>query len=129
MMPEDLQKDAEILAENGFCFEIVPEGERFYMRFKDFPLPEGVYNAEKTTLLIFTTQLYPKAGFDMFWTDPELKLKNGSVPGRAGVIQSHLGQKWRRFSYHPYNEMNWNPSEDDVARYVEYVQQRLRNGD
>ena len=41
MMPGDLQKDAEILAENGFCFEIVPEDKRFYMRFKDFPLPEG----------------------------------------------------------------------------------------
>ena len=128
MIPEDLQKDAEILTENGFCFEIISKGTQIYMRFKDFPLPEGLYNAEKTTLLISTTSFYPNAGFDMFWTDPELRLKDGRVPDRAGMIRSYLGQEWRRFSYHPYQEVAWNPSQDDVARFVEYVQQRLRNG-
>ena len=129
MIPEGLQRDVEILTKNGFCFEIIPGGTKLYIRFKDFPLPEGLYNADKTNLLIFTTPFYPSAGFDMFWTDPELTLKDGSMPKQAEEFESHLGQRWRRFSYHPYNDVDWNPSEDDVARFVEYVQQRLRNGD
>lgn len=129
MIPEELQRDLDVLSENGFKFEAIPDNPKIYIIFSDFPLPEGLYNADKTTLLIFTTPHYPIAGFDMFWTDPELKLKDGNTPKQAEAIEQHRGQSWRRFSYHPYNNAPWNPSEDTVARFIEYVQQRLRNGD
>lgn len=129
MIPEALKRDAVILAQHDFCFEIVPDGLKIYIQFKDFPLPAGLYNADTTGLLIFTTSNYPNAGFDMFWTDPSLALRDGRVPKQADQLELHLGQNWRRFSYHPYNEISWNPSEDNVVRFVAYVQQRLRNGD
>ena len=129
MIPEDLQRDADVLKGNGFCFDIIPDGQKLYIKFKDFPLPTALYNMDTTDLLIFTTPHYPRAGFDMFWTDPRLALKNESVPKQAEVIELHLGQEWRRFSYHPYNSTPWNPSEDNIARFIEYVKQRLRNGD
>ena len=129
MIPEDLLKDLDVLTENGFRFQVIPDGPKIYIIFSDFPLPKGLYNTDKTTLLIFTTPHYPIAGFDMFWTDPRLKLKNDSVPKQATEIEQHQGQSWRRFSYHPYNNIHWNPSEDTVVRFIEYIQQRLRNGD
>ena len=129
MIPEELTRDLESLASRGFVYTIIEDGPKIYILFKDFPLPTEVYNMEKTDLLIFTTPHYPNAGFDMFWTDETLTLKNGGIPKQAETIEIHLGKRWRRFSYHPYNIKPWNPSEDNVVRFVEYVQQRLRNGD
>ena len=128
MIPEALLKDTDALKERGFAFQIIEDGPKIYLRFSDFPLPPGCYNLEKTDLLIFTSVHYPHAGFDMFWTDQGLTLSDGSVPKQADSIETHLGGNWRRFSYHPYQNSSWNPGEDDVARYLGYVQQRLQNG-
>ena len=65
----------------------------------------------------------------MFWTEESLTLKNGQTPQSAEVIENHLGKRWRRFSYHPYNNRPWNPAQDNIATYLEYVKQRLRKGD
>lgn len=129
MIPEELTKDLELLNKRGYQFEVKEEKNLIYIIFKDFPLPQGLYNIEKTSLLIFTTPHYPNAGFDMFWVDENLKLKNGNIPKQAEAIELHYGMKRRRFSYHPYNAKPWNPSEDNVVTHIEYVNQRLRNGD
>jgi len=92
-------------------------------------LPESVYNMQKTDLLIFTTTQYPNAGFDMFWVDNGLTLKNGGLPKNAEQTESHLGRQWRRFSYHPYQNKKWNPAEDSVVVFIQHVEQRLKNGD
>jgi len=129
MIPEELKQDLKILKDRGFSYDMTEEGSKVYIVFKDFPLPPGLYNMEKTNLIIFTTPHYPNAGFDMFWTNEGLTLKNGSIPKQAENIEPHLGKRWRRFSYHPYSKKPWNPSEDNVASYMGYVQQRLRVGD
>ena len=129
MIPKELLEDAGTLKKRGFSLEIIENTPKIYMRFNDFPLPPGTYNMEKTDLLIFTTSNYPNAGFDMFWTDQALTLKDGSTPKASECIEPHLGTSWRRFSYHPYPANSWNPAEDNVQKYVEYIQQRLRNGD
>ena len=128
MIPEILLKDIGALKERGFAFKIIEEGLKIYLWFNNFPLPSGCYNLEKTDLLIFTSVHYPHAGFDMFWTNQDLTLSDGSIPKQADSIETHLGGNWRRFSYHPYQNSSWNPGEDDVAKYLGYVQQRLQNG-
>ena len=129
MIPEQLRMDTSVLSERGFDFEMISSGSKIYIRFKNFPLPTGLYNVDKTDLLIFTTSPYPNAGFDMFWTEPGLALQNGNTPKAAEAIEPHLGQDWRRFSYHPYDRTHWDPAEDNIGMFVEYVQQRLRRGD
>lgn len=114
---------------NSYAYDVVEDGAKVYLVFKKFPLPEGVYNQNYTDLLIFTTQQYPNANFDMFWTEESLTLNDGRVPRNAEVIETHLGKRWRRFSYHPYNTRPWNPAQDNVSSYIEYVKQRLRKGD
>lgn len=129
MIPDELIKDLEILKEQGHIFEVVEESPKICIVFKDYPLPPGIYNIEKTDLLIFTTPHYPNAGFDMFWVDPKLTLKNNGHPKSAETFENHLGKQWRRFSYHPYNTKPWNPSEDSVVSFMSYVEQRLQKGD
>lgn len=129
MIPDELLQDLGILKEQGYTFDIVEESPKICIVFKDYQLPSGIYNIEKVDLLIFTTPYYPNAGFDMFWVDPKLTLKNNGQPKAADTFENHLGKSWRRFSYHPYNNKPWNPSEDSVTSFMSYVQQRLLKGD
>jgi hypothetical protein len=129
MVPDDLTKDLEFFKECGYVFQVIEEGQRIYIIFKDYQLPPGVYTLDKTDLLIFTTQFYPNAGFDMFWVTEELKLRNGNPPRNADSLESYVGRRWRRFSYHPYAARPWNPSEDSVASFMGNVEKRLKLGD
>lgn len=129
MIPEELLNDADALKKRGFDFRIIDADSRIYIQFDKFPVPSKAYTQETTDLLIFTSPSYPYAGFDMFWTDPNLFLKDGATPRRAQVMKTYLNKLWRRFSYHPYQDHPWNPAVDDVGRFVAYVEQRLRQGD
>lgn len=129
MIPQALISDLEVLKERGRSFETIESDEKIYIFFKDFRLPSDIYNSETADLLFFTTPNYPDAGFDMFYTDDKLTLKNGSSPRNADSKVQHLNRTWRQFSYHPYQGKPWNPSEDSVASFMEYVLQRLKKGD
>jgi hypothetical protein len=129
LIPDELTKDLATLAQRGLAHEVVEEGPRIFIVFKRYELPDGLYSTEKTDLMIFTTQFYPNAGFDMFWVEEGLKLKGGGIPKNADQIENYLGKRWRRFSYHPYTNKPWNPSEDSVIGFLAYVAQRLRKAD
>lgn len=129
MIPEELLADLKVLGDRGFAHELVEDGGRIFIIFKDYQLPPNLYNLEKTDLLIFTTPHYPNAGFDMFWADEKLRLSNGSVPKSGESVENYLGRNWRRFSYHPYGAKPWNPSDDNVVTFMGHVDQRLKKGD
>lgn len=130
MIPQRLKDDARILEKRGhtFRFEEGDEGDGpvVYVVFDCFPLPPGAYNLEMTTLMIRTGCEYPNHGFDMFWTDPGLTLKDGSEPASTG-IDHRMGRDWRMFSYHPYKP--WNPAVHNVGGFMRHVQARLGQGD
>lgn len=129
MIPEELLADLKVLSEQGFAYDLVEDGGRIFIIFKEYPLPPNLYNLDKTDLLIFTTPHYPNAGFDMFWVDEKLRLGNGGIPKSGESVENYLGRSWRRFSYHPYNVKPWNPSDDNVVTFMSYVDQRLKKGD
>ena len=128
LIPPALESDLAVLKKRGFRADVQESDAKVYILFRGFPMPEGLYNLDSADVLIFTTPYYPHAGFDMFWTDRSLLLRDGRIPEGGGVEERHLGRVWRRFSYHPYGERGWNPSRDDVAGFVAYVQQRLQRG-
>lgn len=129
MIPDELTRDLQILKERGCVFDVTEENMKIYIIYRNYPLPADIYNTDKTDLLIFTTPHYPNAGFDMFWVKPDVMLKNNTPPRNGEALEPHLGQQWRRFSYHPYQNKGWNPSEDSVISFMAYVQQRLQKGD
>lgn len=129
MIPPELNRDLQLLRSAGLKFKTVIETQKAYVWFNDYKLPASVYNKNTTDLLILTLTSYPKAGFDMFWVDSDVTLCDGRTPNAADVIECHVGKLWRRFSYHPYQNEPWSPSEDNVASFINYVDQRLGRGD
>jgi hypothetical protein len=129
LIPDELLADLRVLQERGYSAQPIEDGGKVFVVFAEFRLPSGAYNMETTSLLIYTTPLYPNAGFDMFWVDPELRLKGGAIPKGAEQVENYLNKSWRRFSYHPYNTKPWNPAEDSVMTFVAYIEQRLGKGD
>ena len=126
MVPQELIEDLNAI---GYPYDLIDDGQRIFIIFKEYPLPPGIYNVEKTELMIYTTPYYPSSGFDMFWVEVQLTLKNGTIPKAGDAIEDYVGKKWRRFSYHPYQGKPWDPSNDSVITYVEYINKRLQNGD
>lgn len=132
MIPVELTSDVQVFKDSGSVVEIIEDGPRIYIVFRNYPLHSGLYNLDSTDLMVFTTPMYPNSGLDMFWVDEKLVLRSGGVPKGAEQLESYLHRKWRRFSYHPYDGnqgRTWNPSEDSISSFMSYVEQRLNRGD
>jgi hypothetical protein len=126
MLPGELLEAVAALASKGYQVELKEETPHIFVLFHNFQLPKGIYNKSHTELFVFTTPEYPNAGFDMFWTDPDLTLANGTAPRGAEAMEPHLGKTWRRFSWHLNRA--WNPAVDDLLSYLSCVEERLMRG-
>ncbi len=100
--------------------EITEDGSVINLVFRKFPIPPG-YNSPAADLLVRIPLSYPDAGPDMFWTDPDLTLANGAVPQFGHVLETYMGQQWRRFSWHT----TWKPNTDNLHGYMHFVRRRL----
>lgn len=130
MIPEQLQQEVTELIKAGHLIEMIEEERtnRVYIIFRNFKLPNSLYNIPETDLLVFTTRQYPSSCFDMFWVSNNLTLINGGIPQSATSIETYLSVQWRRFSIHPYQAKPWNPNEDSLATYLTCIVQRLNLG-
>lgn len=75
-----------------------------------FVLPKG-WNKSETRVLIYIPAGYPITPPDNFFTDPDLRLANGAMPGNVSANEAHLGSSWMRFSYH-VECSDWHGSAD-----------------
>jgi len=121
-IPANLSRDCEALRSLGYQIDLIPNGSFVYARFRDFSLPQPKFSRPTTQLLVIVPLPYPEAKLDMFYTEPEVVLSSGAVPRSAETIEMHLGQNWRRFSWHTGR---WNPAIDDLASHVAFIEQRL----
>lgn len=121
MIPEHLIKEIVDLQKGGHSIDLIESEGWINAVFSSFPLPLG-YSKTLTTLLLKLPVSYPNGRPDMFWTDKDLVLEDRRIPKGADVIEVALGQKWRRFSWHP---QNWNPGTDSLATYIEFVNKGL----
>ncbi|SRR6266496_2956032 len=124
-LPPQLQADLADLRERGFSVtaQRQPEdGQKVLIVFDHYDLPPG-WTKRETRLLLISDVSYPNSKLDMFWVDVDLMLKSGSIPEGAGTVETHLGQAWRRFSWHV---QRWNPAHDSVVTYLDTVNARLR---
>jgi hypothetical protein len=121
MVPAQLTEEVEALKKEGHSVELIEAEGWANMVFHNYPVPHG-YNHETTELLLRFPLSYPNGRPDMFWTDEDLKLKDGRIPRSADSIETPLGKRWRRFSWHP---QNWNPGADNLRTYMEFVDSGL----
>lgn len=120
-----MRAEIDQLKELGYNVEAIVDGQRIYVIFKEFPFGEA-YSPPRGDLLLYTSVMYPNAGFDMFWTEPQLKLLDGRMPQAADVVESYLGKAWRRFSWHLNRQ--WNPAHDSLKTWLASVEARLDRG-
>lgn len=122
-LPPQLSQELELLKTEGYNIEVSEESSSFCVVFKDYNLPEGIWNKDKTDLLIIAQTVYPNAKLDMFWVAPGLKLADGRMPQAGDVEESHCGKTWQRFSWHAEK---WNPARDNITTYLELINHRLK---
>jgi Prokaryotic E2 family E len=116
-LPPRLLKEIEQLEMKP---DVTEDGTVINLVFKGHPIPPG-YSCSTADLLIRIPLSYPDAGPDMFWTNPALKLANGAAPQNGDLLETYMGQQWRRFSWHT----TWRPNVDNLSSYMHFVRRRL----
>lgn len=135
MLPPQLASELEALRIR-YKADVVEEPSTINVVLRGYPTSD-LYSSPQTNLLLRIPRSYPDAGLDMFWTDPELVLKDRAIPKNADLLERYpaldvvadfTGKQWRRFSWHPQpnGPMRWNPSVDNIESYLEFVNRRFR---
>jgi hypothetical protein len=124
---EDLvpEVDREFLAEKNLKFSASRVGADTHVVIHDFDFPEA-YTPRKANLLIILPAGYPNANLDMFWTEPVVKLANGTVPARADSHTAYNGVSWQRWSRHFQNA--WRQGVDNLRTFLTTIRRELARG-
>lgn len=85
--------------------EVAPGGEWFII--DEWQLPPG-WNKPAVSVLVLVPPGYSATPPDNFYTDNDLRLANGGVPGNASSNQVQAGRQWLQFSYH-VDAATWRP--------------------
>jgi hypothetical protein len=122
VLPPRLKRELDEL-QDSYGIEIVHEADVIHIIVADFPLGEG-YNKRTSRLLLRVPRSYPDAGPDMFWVEPDVVLSSGAVPEAADSVESYIGGRWRRFSWH--RQGGWHSTVDNLHSYLEFIRRRLK---
>lgn len=121
-IPITLSEHLQKLKDQGYCIEVIVEGQEIIIIFKEFPLSKKIWNREKTDLLVKTNFTYPQAKMDMFWVTPGLKLVDDRIPHKGDHSMTLLGKEWQRFSWHP---SKWIVGRDNIQTFLDFIKTRL----
>lgn len=121
VLTDAIREAARVLEGMGYPITLQEEEGLGVLVIGDYPLGPG-WNKSSTRVLLKLPTSFPAGKPDMFWTDQDLLLANGTVPKQAGHIETILGEPWRRFSWHP---ASWTPGVDDIRTFFEFVARRL----
>lgn len=120
------ESDRNYLAAKEYHFEVRESGNRMHLVIKDFEFPD-YYRPQVADLMIIIPSAYPNSNPDMFWTTPDVKLKNGAWPERAKHHKNFLGQSWQRWSRH-FAKKSWRPGVDGMRTYLGAIKRELDRG-
>ncbi len=117
--------DSGHLTARGISFAVESEAGQASVIFKDYPLPAGRYDRDRTDVLVLLPSAYPDAVVDMFYCDPWIKVAStGLWPSRADVSHSHGGRNWQRWSRHS-NE--WRAGIDGMHTVLSRIDRALKD--
>ena len=118
----DHQRIIDELRDQGLKVSVQFEGNIIGIVIDDYPLPRGMYNNDKTRLLL-RAPADPNGALDMFWTSPDLVRVDGRSPTKADMFEVYHGERWRRFSWH--RNGTWKPGRDNPLTYLAFVDDGL----
>src|SRR5262245_863150 len=117
--------DREFLDEKGYYWEVIKEGGELHLIIRGWPIPNH-YSPNVADLMIIVPAGYPNSKLDMFWTYPDVKLKNGSWPAQSQHHHAYHGRSWQRWSRH--FQQPWRPGIDSIRSYLATVRVELDKG-
>lgn len=124
MAGNELRRHADELArEAEVQVDIEEDGAQRFVILRDLPLPPDAYQVATSDVLFVTDAQYPVSAMDMFWTDLEVLLPDGSIPAGGESIETYGGRQWRRFSWHRNGV--WNPNGNPLLDHFEFIQDRF----
>jgi len=123
-LPPLLQDHIKTLESDGYKID-VKDGSAICIIIKDYPVPENIWDHDKTDLLVMAHHTYPNAKMDMFWVDPPICLKSGAQ-AKAVQADKQCNKTWQRFSWHVDG---WNPAHDNLITYLDVVNDRLNRNE
>lgn len=118
------ESDVDFLISKGYDFEVHQMGEGAHVIIKAFSFP--LYEPLQADMLIILPAGYPNAKLDMFWTYPDVKLKDGRWPAAAEHHQDYHGKSWQRWSRHIQRE--WRPGVDSLRTHLTMVIKEISKG-
>ncbi len=123
-IPSILEEDAEELrAATGLDVELTPDGTQIFVVIKQVPLPPGAFKVKTSDILFVTDQQYRYSALDMFWAEESVLRADGGLPAGGESVETYLGRRWRRFSWHRNGV--WNPNRNGLLDHFEFMQARL----
>lgn len=117
--------DREYLILKGYEFEEITESANNGLIIRDYKLPEGKFNHERSDLLILIPQGYPDTRPDMWYFFPSILLSPSNRLARQTQAKLNFGGKiWQRWSRHfPANE--WRSGVDGIHTYLQKINSAL----
>src|SRR5687768_6333718 len=106
--------DREYLISKGYNFEEKTEGDVHGLIIKNYDIPKGKYNCERSDLLILIPIGYPDTRPDMWYFFPQILLSPSNVPARQTQVNFTFdGKMWQRWSRH-YPAEEWRSGIDGI---------------
>jgi len=119
--------DRLYLDSKGYQYKEINDGPLNGLIIDKFPLKNGKFSINESSLLILIPQGYPDVPPDMFYFSPELHLSSSnSFPVQANVFVDHFQIKWQRWSRHA-DASTWRPGIDGIYSYIQRVKTALNN--
>jgi hypothetical protein len=122
-LPED---DEDYLREKAYDWQLLPDGNGAYLIIRNYPVSAELFDRDKIDLMIRIPAGYNNAALDMFYVDPELKLrKTGAHPEAASHFEDHCERRWQRFSRH-LRDGTWRAGIDGLPTFLALIHRELQ---
>ena len=122
------EEDQQHLKDKAYEFTASQEAGFVCVLIRNFALASR-YTPNSCDLLVRLPPNFPMAKPDCFWTNPHVKLTNGSYPPRADVINvNYDGRQWQQWSRH-LDAAQWRPGKDNLRTFLGIIRRELQEGD
>jgi len=120
-----LEDDKVFLERKEWDVEVKKVGQETQIVIHKFLLPSK-YSPSEVDLLVRQLPGYPEAGMDMFWTKPDVLLKENNQKPQATEVHEKFtefgDEDWQRWSRH----MNgWRSGADNLETFFAAIQNEL----
>jgi len=122
-MDELPEQDKAFLDEKGYQYSLTRSESGWHLVISNFNFPEA-YDQPSADVLINIVAGYPDAKLDMFYTIPDVKLKNGNWPQNCNQRAMFNGISWQQWSRH----ILWRPGIDNLRTFIASIIREIAKG-